>query len=160
LLPLIFFEQILAAIIKRYPPDMDPLSIVTSPVAVFQAVDRLARLVSVLEDFANASEDLTCLDREIVNFRAALDRVHYLASNGKPFPGLREIVTASLATVTRLERLIGDSAARRRNGKAKRGKAAIDSLVWIRKKRRVEIIKQQLRDGISAVQLEILSLNL
>jgi hypothetical protein len=139
---------------------MDPLSIVTSPVTIFQAVDRLTRLVSVLENCANASEDLASLDREIVNFRVALDRVHCLASEGNPFPGLREAVAASLVTVTQLERLIGDSAARRRNRKVKRGKAAIDSLVWIRKKRRVEIIKQQLRDGILAVQLEILSLNL
>ncbi len=37
---------------------------------------------------------------------------------------------------------------------------ALELLVWIRKKKRVDALKQQLRDGVAAVQLEISSVGL
>jgi len=140
--------------------NMNPLSIVTNPWAILHVVDGLASLVSVLEDVANASEDLDTLQREISSLTIVLNKVLCLASTGERHSVLQESIAGSLTTVTRLKLLIGNTSGSRTGRRSRRREAALDSLVWLRKKRRVETIKQQLRDGISTIQLEILSLSL
>lgn len=51
---------------------MDPLSIVASAIAVFQAADRLGRLCGGTQPFLNAPKDAAALRDEITKVRNAL----------------------------------------------------------------------------------------
>ena len=127
--------------------------------SIFQAVDRLGSLLSVLEDIANVPQDIAFLNREVLNIKATLDRAQSLATTGGQFESLRQSVTTSLAALSRLETLIEDLVAKTKREEEK-GRAALKSFMWIRKKKRLNTIKQQLRDSISFFQLELSCLSL
>jgi hypothetical protein len=142
---------------------MNPLNIVASSMSVCQAVERLGGLLAVLEDLAHAPEDIASLKHGISSMKVVLEGVQSVASTGGQFESLRLSVAASLVTLARLETMVqGSHIEKTKNNRRsdERARVALNSLVWVRKKRRLVAVQQQLRDGIVAVQLEVSSLSL
>jgi hypothetical protein len=130
--------------------DMNPFSIVAS-------VDRVCSLVSVLEDVKNAPADIASLRRELSHLRTTFEELQSFPIFS---PSLRNSIARCLSGVSGLESLIGDIGSNTKMRGNERTRAAFDSFAWVRKSRTVEKVKQQLRDSISSLQLEISSLNL
>lgn len=124
---------------------MNPLSIVAS-------VDRVRSLVSVLEDVKNAPEDVAALRRELSHLRTTFEELQSIPLFSS---SLRYSIARCLNGGSGLESLIGDIGL-----KMKMKGKTLDSFVWVRKSRRIDRAKQQLRDSISSLQLKISSLNL
>jgi hypothetical protein len=130
--------------------NMNPFSIVAS-------VDRVCSLVSVLEDVKNAPADVASLRSELSHLRTTFEELQSLPIFS---PSLRNSIARCLNGVAGLESLIGDIGSNIKMRGSKRTRAAFDSFAWVRKSRTVNRVKQQLRDSISSLQLEISSLNL
>jgi hypothetical protein len=146
---------------------MDPLSIVSSVIAVSQAGERVDSLISCIQTLLNARRELTALVNEISNIRAALSGLNSRILNSQEaFASSRcihQILETCLVHVEALERLVANSLTTRdgtplgSDGRTARGTKRI---AWLRKQRRIEKIKQELKVGLSAIHLELLSLNL
>jgi hypothetical protein len=124
---------------------MNPFSIVAS-------VDRVCNLISVLEDVKNAPQDVASLRCELSQLRTIFEELQSIPLFSS---SLRYSIARCLTSVSDLESLIGDI-----RSKMKMKGKTLDSFVWVRKSRRIERAKQQLRDSISSLQLTISSLNL
>jgi hypothetical protein len=129
---------------------MNPFSIVAS-------VDRMRSLVSVLEDVKNAPEDVAALRRELSHLRTTFEELQSIPLISS---SLCHCIARCLNGVSGLEGLIGDIGSNIKMRGNERTRAAFDSFVWVRKRRRVDRVRQQLRDSISSLQLGISSLNL
>jgi hypothetical protein len=143
---------------------MDPLSIVASAVAVFQAADRLGSLLGSIKPFLNAPSDVAALLNEVGIIRNALKQLQTTAKIDIPDrvvdqPRLHEPIAICLQHVSELEGLISKSC-KVREKSDEFVLANVKRLVWVRKKGEMEMIKHRLRDAISALQLAIASLNL
>jgi hypothetical protein len=146
---------------------MDPLSIVASVIAVCQAGDRIGGLLTCIQTLVNAPQEVAALFNEISNIRTALlmlqSRIvmsHWL------FPSsgcVHQTLQSCLMHIASLETLVGESVSTTDTSLSRRGENIIKGtkrMTWMRKRRKIGRIKQQLKDALSAIQLELLSLNL
>lgn len=133
---------------------MDPLSIVASAIAVCQAGERLGGLLSGIELYVNAPKEIAALSSEISNVRKPLVGLQYAAALASPqeLGDFNKLVALSLNDVAQLDKLVEISLLKpaKANGNPSTG---INRLAWPRKKRKIERIKQQLRDDLSSIQL-------
>lgn len=143
---------------------MDPLSIVASAIAVFQAADRLGSLLGSIKPFLNAPNDVAALLNEVHIIRNSLSELQATATIDisappKHPPRLHGAIAVCLQHVSQLEHLISKACQfeEKSNGVVL---ADVKRLVWVRKKGEMEMVKLRLRDAISALQLAISSLNL
>ena len=146
---------------------MDPLSIVSSAIAVSQAGERVGSLISCIQTLLNAPRELAALVNEISNIRAALSGLNSRILTSQEAFGssrcIRQILETCLVHVEVLERLVAntlttrDAALLGSDGRTAKGTKRI---AWLRKKSRIEKIKQELKVALSAIHLELLSLNL
>lgn len=146
---------------------MDPLSIIASVIAVCQAGDRIGGLLSCIQTIVNAPGELAALINEVSNIRAAVWGLQSsIAISHGLFPSsgsLLNILEDCLVHIDNIETLIEESVPTR-NGVQRLAEEGIikrtKRMAWMRKRRKVGRIKQQLKDALSAIQLQLLSVNL
>jgi len=90
---------------------MDPLSIVASAVALFQAADRLGSLLGSIKPFFNAARDVAALLNEVHIIRNSLEELQATATidiSAPPEhpPRLQGAIAICLRHVSQLEHLI------------------------------------------------------
>jgi hypothetical protein len=129
-------------------------------VAISQAIERLGGLLSVLAIFVNASKDIPLLAAEVAITKRAFEGLLSEAKdpNGR-LASLAQPVQLCLCQVSELEVIIllssptvgasGDQTIQE-----------VNRMVWMRNSRKIRKIKNQLNEGISAIQFELLSLQL
>src|SRR4051812_26728285 len=93
---------------------MDPLSIVASVVAVFQAADRLGGLLGSVKPFLNAPSDVLELLQEVQIIRNALGDLQLTLTTALPSSllgqsCLQSCIDACVAHISCLETLISDN---------------------------------------------------
>lgn len=142
---------------------MDPLSIATAAIAVCQASDQLISMLGRTKPYFTAPQDVEALACEVSNTRLALEGLNSAASSDSgSSPELRRLRTAiglGIAHISQLETLLGESLVvgkRAVDGKS----MAVKRMAWLTKKSKVERVKQQLKNVISAIQLQVVCLTL
>lgn len=143
---------------------MDPLSVVASTFAVFQAADRLGSLLGSIKPILNARSDILTLLHEVRNVQGALLDLQTSVAIVLPPSllsqnALRGSIDTCLGHVSRLETLVSNNC--KFTGAPKElAIVNVKRLSWVRKKGEIERIKRQLRSALSSLQLALSSLNL
>lgn len=139
---------------------MDPLSIVASVVAISQATERLAGLLSGITIFLSASKDIPLLIAEVAFIKRALERLLSVARMPEEqLDTLVQPICLCLCQISELEAIISMSSTTIETPE-ERTVEKVNRLIWARKNRKVVSIKVRLKEGISAIQFELLSLHL
>lgn len=108
----------------------------------------------------NAPKNVQLLIIEMANLRLAMEGLRSTVGvSTRDAKRLDELINKSLIEVDCLENKACGSLFRidRRAQKARLG---FDRIAWIRKRKKIEGLKRSLRDGIPAIQLEVLFLTL
>jgi hypothetical protein len=139
---------------------MDPLSIVASVLAVAQAGDRLIQLVSKIRQFFNALEHVDALINELADLKFVLDTVHMAASNLPEgySTGFEKALETCNRIILELESTLASFSPRSSN-RTSSVQIQMYRIRWLKKKDRVESLRQRLRDAKSTLTLQILSIN-
>jgi hypothetical protein len=140
---------------------------VASVIAVCQAGERIGGFLSCIQILVNAPSELTTLVHATSNIRAALVELQsrISTSNGLfPRSGCAHLLLRScLVYVDEIESLVASSLSTRdapRPGGEESTIKRPKRMVWLRKRKKIARLKQQLEVALSAVQLELLPLNL
>jgi Fungal N-terminal domain of STAND proteins len=143
---------------------MDPLSIVASAIALFQAASRLGSLLGTIKPFLDAPNDVAALLHELCSVRNALEELQSTVTANNPGSlrggkSLHGPIATCLLHVSSLEDLISKTC-KLKETSGEVIMVDVKRAVWLRKKGEREKIKLRLRDALSALQLAIASLNL
>jgi hypothetical protein len=141
---------------------MDPLSIVASSIAVVQAADRVAGLLSNIKPFLEAANDLDKLIQEVAGLKILLsdlqsssqEVLRLMSSSPERIQILESLVNEGLAVLLELERMIEYEFKRLPNQNAP-GKSKVHRIRWLRKAGDVQKLKGQLLDVKSSISVQI-----
>jgi Fungal N-terminal domain of STAND proteins len=139
---------------------MDPISIVASIIAIAQAGDRLVQLIPEIRLYFTALEQIDALVDEVSDLRLVLDTTRASASNLPDvyITGLENSLATCNHIVLELERILNSFLDRppRASGLVQ---TQVHRMRWMKKKARVERLRQRLRDAKSTLMLQLLSIN-
>jgi Fungal N-terminal domain of STAND proteins len=139
---------------------MEAIGIVASSIAICQAGDRVLSLVSRFKRFLSAPEEIEALAREIDRLKWILIAVENVVMLQPPHLSmmLDTLLKDCDKIVLELETVIVSSieASQRLNGTAQ---INLMRMSWMKSKTRVEALRQQFRDAISATTLCVILTN-
>ena len=146
---------------------MDPLSIVSGIIAVCQAGERMGGIISCIQTLANAPGEIAALIDEISNIRATLSDLYFrVLTSPEAFGGsgcIHQVLETCLGQVQVLEDVVANSVINRDKlpfGRNLDTASRTKRMAWLRKRKKIERVKQELRLAISIINLELLSLSL
>jgi Fungal N-terminal domain of STAND proteins len=139
---------------------MDPLSIAVGVLTVVQAGDRIIQLVSKIRLKFDVPEEVNSLINEVSDLRMVLNTMDVAASNipREYLVALGKIIDSCNKIILELEGTLNSFSTTppRRNISLQ---TQVQRVRWLKRKGKVEDLRQRLRDAKSTLILQILSIN-
>jgi hypothetical protein len=139
---------------------MDPLSIAVGVLTVVQAGDRIIQLVSKIRLKFDVPEEVNSLINEVSDLRMVLNTMDVAASNipRENLVALGKITDSCNKIILKLEGTLNSFSTTppRRNISLQ---TQVQRVRWLKRKGKVEDLRQRLRDAKSTLILQILSIN-
>jgi len=146
---------------------MDPLSIVSGIIAICQAGERIGGLIFCIQTLANAPAEIAAFVDEISNLLSTLSELHSrILSSHEAFESSRyihQVLEACLGRVGKIEGIIANSLTASDKLPFESGLSTTNKtkrMAWLRKRKKIERVKQELKVALSAIHLELLSLSM
>jgi hypothetical protein len=140
---------------------MDPLTILCGAITVCQAGGQLVALLTSIKPYFTAPEDVDALTKQIKHVKSALDGLNSATSSvsSPELRCLRQLADGCIFHISQLESLVTESFMKKQTS-SRLGSPYVHRMAWLRKRGRVEGIKQQLKDILLAIQLQVVFLTL
>jgi hypothetical protein len=139
---------------------MDPSTIIGSVIALTQAADRIVSLARKVKHYLSAPEEITALIDEISDLGLVLSK---LQSTTPVFPiqelpTLQKLLDSSNNTMLQLENMIQHVCVKSIDSGGSE-ELRFRRLTWLKEKRKIDRLRQQLRHSSSLLMLQLVVVN-
>jgi Fungal N-terminal domain of STAND proteins len=139
---------------------MEVLGTVAGVIAVAQAGDRVIQLLSRIRLYFNALQEIDALILDVTDLRMVLSMMESAASNlpRSYLIGLGKVLNRCSQIVLELEKTLNEFHKERLESNVA-ARTQMNRIRWLKKRNKVERLKEQLRDAKSTLTLQMLIIN-